>query len=136
MADRATREVARFQSWNHHTLQHAVDMIANQADLVPDTPRTWFQLALVLHESGLLIGDCGMHFRQDDHRQVELGITLGSAYRGQGFAAEALRIILDLMFGSLNKNRVSAITHAENHSGVNLFARLEFRREGHFVEYV
>jgi RimJ/RimL family protein N-acetyltransferase len=102
----------------------------------PDTPGTWLQLALVLLESGEVIGDCGIHFRQDEPRQVELGITLAPAQQGRGLATEALSGVLGYVFDSLGKHRALAVTDAENRAAAGLFRRLGFRQEAHFVEHV
>ena len=72
---RSLPEVARFQEWEAFGPDDAARLIAAQAGIRPDTPGTWLQLALVLLESGEIIGDCGVHFRRDEPRQVELGIT-------------------------------------------------------------
>jgi RimJ/RimL family protein N-acetyltransferase len=103
---------------------------------MPDTPGTWLQLALVLRESGEVVGDCGIHFRRDEPRQVELGITLGPAYQGRGLAKEALSSVLGYVFDSLGKHRASAVTDVENHLAAGLFRSLGFRQEAHFVEHV
>ena len=135
-AYRALPDVARYQSWDSFSLDDAVRLIAGNAGLLPDTPGTWFQLGIVNATSGELIGDCGLHFREDEPRQVELGITLGSAHQGRGFAREALHGVLDYVFGKLGKHRAFAVTDAENQAAANLFARLGFRREGHFIEHI
>lgn len=91
---RSLPEVARYQSWETFGPDDAARLIAGQAEIIPDTPGTWVQLALVLLESGEVIGDCGIHFRRDEPRQVELGITLAPAHQGRGLAAEALGSVL------------------------------------------
>jgi RimJ/RimL family protein N-acetyltransferase len=135
-AYRAIPEVAKYQSWESCTLEDAARLIDAQAGLVPDTPGTWFQLGIVRLTSGQLIGDCGLHFRQDEPRQVELGITMAPAHQRRGFASEAITTVLDHIFGTLEKHRVSAVTDAENLAAANLFAKLGFRREGHLIEHV
>jgi RimJ/RimL family protein N-acetyltransferase len=135
-AYRALPEVAKYQAWESCTLNDAVQMIAGQTGLVPDTPGTWFQLAIVIAASGKLIGDCGLHFRQNDSRQVELGITLDLAHQRRGFATEAIGIVLKYLFGPLGKHRVFAVTDAENLAAASLFRNLGFRQEAHCVEYV
>jgi RimJ/RimL family protein N-acetyltransferase len=133
---RSLPEVARYQSWETFSLADAEELIATQAAVVPDTPGTWLQLAITRTASGELIGDCGLHFRADDHQQAELGITMSPDHQGQGFATEALRRVLDYLFGELGKHRVTAVTDTENMAAATLFLRLGFRREAHHVENV
>ena len=134
VAYRSRPEVARFQSWESFGRADADQLIADQARVVPDTSGTWLQLALVLAESEAVIGDCGIHFRADDSRQVELGITLDTERQRQGLAAEALGRVLEYVFGRLGKHRASAVTDAANHAAARLFRRLEFRQEAHYLE--
>jgi RimJ/RimL family protein N-acetyltransferase len=136
VAYRSLPEVARFQSWESFGPDEAAQLIAAQASVAPNTPGTWLQLALVLSESELVIGDCGIHFRGDDPRQVELGITLAPYYQGRGYAAEALGRVLEYVFDSLGKHRVSAVTDAENLTAAALFRRLGFRQEAQHIEHV
>ncbi len=135
-AYRSLPEVARFQSWDSFGPADAARLIADQSEVVPGTPGTWLQLALVLSESATVVGDCGIHFRKDDPQQVELGITLAPAHQGQGLASEALRRVLAYVFGALGKHRAFAVTDAENHAAAALFRRVGFRQEAHFVEHV
>jgi RimJ/RimL family protein N-acetyltransferase len=133
---RSLPEVARFQGWESFGPDDAARLIAGQVGLLPDSPGTWLQLALVLVESGEVVGDCGIHFRRDEPRQVELGITLAPAHQGRGLATEALGRVLGYVFDTLGKHRASAVTDAANRAAAGLFRRLGFRQEAHFVEHV
>jgi RimJ/RimL family protein N-acetyltransferase len=133
-AYRSIPEVARFQFWESCALADAVRLVAEQTGVAPDTPGTWLQLALVLKTSAALIGDCGVHFRGDDPRQVELGVTLAPTHQRQGLATEALGSLLEYVFDGLGKHRVTAVTDAENHPAASLFRRLGFRQEAHHIE--
>jgi len=99
-------------------------------------PGAWLQLALVTIKSATVVGDCSIHFRGDDPRQVELGITLAPTHQRRGLAAEALGSILEYVFRRLGKHRVSAITDAENHAAAGLLRRLGFRQEAHYIEHM
>jgi RimJ/RimL family protein N-acetyltransferase len=134
-AYRSLPEVARFQSWDSFGPADAARLIADQSRFIPGTPGTWLQLALVLLESATVVGDCGIHFRKDDPRQVELGVTLSPAHHGRGLASEALRCVLAHVFDTLGKHRAFAVTDAENHAAAALFRRVGFRQEAHFVEH-
>ena len=59
-------------------------------------------------------------------------ITLAPSHQGR--ATEALGCLLDFVFGSLDKHRISAVTGVQNHARC-LFKRMGFRQEGHFVEH-
>lgn len=133
---RSLPDVARFQSWSSFGPDDAARLIASQRGLIPDTPGARLQLALLLRESGEVVGDCGIHFRRDEPRQVELGITLAPAHQGRGLATEALSSVLGYVFDSLAKHRALAVTDAENRAAAGLFRRLGFRQEAHFLEHV
>lgn len=133
-AYRSRPEVARYQSWETFSRTDAADLIAAQAGVVPDTPGTWLQLAITLAATGELIGDCGLHFLDD--QQVELGVTLAPGHWGKGLAREALGRVVEYLFAGLGKHRVTAVTDAENAPAAALFARLGFRQEAHHIENV
>jgi RimJ/RimL family protein N-acetyltransferase len=136
VAYRSLAEVARFQSWESFGPADAASLIAAQASVVPNTPGTWLQLAIVRSDSGAVIGDCGIHFQRDDARLIELGITLSPSHQQCGFAGEALRSVLEYVFGRLGKHRVTALIDADNHAAASLFRRLGFRLEAHHIENV
>ncbi len=132
---RSLPEVARYQSWDSFGPDDAARLIASQSQSEPGVPGTWFQLAIVDKATQRLVGDCGLHCRQDDPRQMEVGITLAPSHQGRGYATEALDAVLGFVFGTLGKHRVSAVTDAENHAAAALFKRLGFRQEAHHVEH-
>ncbi|MCL4562313.1 MAG: GNAT family N-acetyltransferase [Chloroflexi bacterium] len=133
-AYRSDPETARFQAWGTESLKQVQDFIESLTQIEPDTPGTWFQVGICLEETGALIGDCGMRFPAEDERQAEIGITLASAYRGQGYAAEALEGIFDYLFFTLGKHRVFGSVDPQNRASLALLERVGMRREAHFRE--
>ena len=133
---RSQEIVARYQGWSSFGPEDATRLIENQLSMQPGIPGTWMQLAIVERTSGLMTGDCGLHCRKDDPRQMEIGLTLAPCFQRRGYATEAIECLLDFIFGTLGMHRVIAIMDAENTPCIGLFRKLGFRKEAHFVEHL
>ena len=96
----------------------------------------WFQIAVELTETGLLVGDCALKSEEHDERQAEIGYTLSRASQGRGIAPGAVSCVLEYAFVTLGLHRVIAITDCENAASVALLERLGLRRERHFRQNV
>src|SRR5947209_9189979 len=82
MAYRNDPEVARYQSWEGISESKARAFLHEQKVVQPGVPGQWFQIAVELKETGVLVGDCALKIEAHDERQVEIGYTLSSAYQG------------------------------------------------------
>ncbi|HET7162925.1 MAG TPA: GNAT family N-acetyltransferase [Rhodanobacteraceae bacterium] len=125
-AYRGDPAVARFQGWKPTSVADAQRFIGTQHGLVPDTPDTWWQRAIRLRDSGELIGDLGLHFMGD--ATVEVGISLAPAHQRQGYAREALEVMLDFVFGGLRKQRAMAFVEPRNFMCMRLLEGLGMHR--------
>ncbi len=128
---RSMPEICRFQSWKPSAIEEIEKFIALNLTVIPNTPDTWLQLAVCLKD-GLLIGDIGVHFLADGF-QAELGYTLSPHFQGRGYAAEAVRAVMDFLFYSLSKHRITASVDPDNLKSIKLLEKLGFRKEAHFV---
>lgn len=127
--------VARYQTWESYSEQHAREVIEQQKKLTPGVPGEWFTFALELKETGVLIGHIALK-AQEDNQQAEIGFTISREYQGKGLAFEAASRVLDYVFTNLEMHRVTAITDCENQRSVALLSRLGMRREGHFIQNI
>lgn len=132
---RSDPETNRYLSLVPQSVGDVADFIAKTSDKI-NLPGTWFQLVLVEKASGNLIGDIGLHFLETDaeNMQVEIGYTLDRNHRGQGYASEALRRIIDFLVNDLKKHRIIASIDPTNTDSIRLIERLGFRKEAHFVK--
>jgi ribosomal-protein-alanine N-acetyltransferase len=69
-----------------------------------------------------------MPHRKDN---FELGYILAREYWGNGYAAEAIKAVLDFAFRQLTARRISADVDPDNKGSVILLEKLGFQLEGH-----
>jgi RimJ/RimL family protein N-acetyltransferase len=133
-AYRSDPEVARYQSWAAPVpIEEARAIVASLEKADPAQPG-WFQYAIELTAEKAHIGDVGVSLN-DNRRQAEIGFSLASAYQGRGFAAEAVRAVLDHLFRVQGLHRVSAECDARNTASARLLERVGFTREGRLRQH-
>lgn len=128
---RSDPEVCRYQSFKPGSLTDAEDFIAGLQSNIFDTAGTWFQFAIRLRESGLVIGDIGAHFMSDP-RQVEIGFTVSPKYQGRGFGTESVSGLISYLLIDCGKHRIFASVDPRNVPSVKLLRRVGMREEAHF----
>jgi RimJ/RimL family protein N-acetyltransferase len=92
--------------------------------------RSLLQWGVELVQTGELIGTCTLAHLDSANRRAELGFALGRAHWGQGYMAEALRVLLRFAFVELRLHRVMADADPRNARSMRALERLGFRREG------
>ena len=91
-------------------------------------------LAMVLRETGAVIGDVLLIWTSAAHRQGEIGYVLHPDHAGHGYATEAARAMLHLGFDSLGLHRIVGRLDARNTASARVLERLGMRREAHLRE--
>lgn len=91
-------------------------------------------LAVVLPETGALIGDVMLFWRSREHRQGEIGYIFHPDQGGQGYATEAARVMLRLGFDEFGLHRIIGRVDARNTASARVLKRLGMRREAHFLQ--
>jgi RimJ/RimL family protein N-acetyltransferase len=87
--------------------------------------------AIALREGGRLIGNCALAHAALPHRTGTLGILIGEAeHQGQGYGAEAIRLLLEYGFATLGLHRVALDVVENNERGIRCYEKCGFRREG------
>ena len=136
-AYRSDPAVARFQGWSApFSRDQARAFLEEMQRTRPGSPGAWFQLAIERQAQPGIIGDCGFQVLEDEPRQAQIGFTLARPFQKQGYAAEAVRALLDFLFSQYELHRVTAICDALNLASATLLERLGMRREGHHLQNV
>ena len=92
-------------------------------------------LGVELANSGVLIGEVSLIWRNVEARQGEVGWIFDPEYQGQGYATEAARAMLALGFGPGELHRIAARCDVRNIGSWRLMERLGMRQEAHFRQH-
>lgn len=91
-------------------------------------------LAVVLPETGRVIGDVLLMWVSGEHRQGEIGYVFHPDHGGHGYATEAARVMLRLGFEGLGLHRIAGRLDARNTASAGVLERLGMRREALLVQ--
>ena len=103
------------------------------ADPVLEEAGQELNLAVVLRETGRLVGDVVLIWRSAEHEMAEIGFIFHPDHHGKGYAREASEAMLAMAFDELGLHRVIGRCHADNAASQGLMTRLGMRQEAHFV---
>ncbi len=130
-ARRNDPEVARLQNWTlPYPLERAQAIVDDSIAMGGPRDGDWWMAAIVEQASGAPVGDLAVHLSFGG-RSAEIGYSLDTACRGQGYATEALDALLDHLVGEAGVARVSAMLHPDNVASARVLERCGFRYEGH-----
>ncbi|AET61701.1 GNAT family N-acetyltransferase [Paenibacillus terrae] len=100
-----------------------------EAEGSPSSNEVYFRLRTL--EDDVLIGFVAIHGIEWNNRIGQLAIGIGNTdYRGKGYGAEAVRLILRYAFYELNLNRVGLDVIEYNEQAIRTYEKAGFQHEG------
>lgn len=124
-------EVSRYllnEPWALDDAREAVRARVSRRDLAAGA------IALVVEYEGRVIGDVAAWLVEGTEHTAELGWVFSPEFSGQGFAAEAVTALVDLVFSEPRVHRVIAQMDARNSGSARLAQRIGMRQEAHFQQ--
>ena len=122
-------EVVRYMPWGPNSEEETRDFLERAQSYAAADPRVGYELAVVQTSADRLIGGIGL---DANDQQAMLGYCFARPAWGQGFATEAVRLILDFAFNTLDVHRVWAGCDSENAASARVLEKVGMRREGCF----
>ena len=123
-------EFSRYYPWTDRTIDDEIEFVGMFIGWQQEQPRTKFQLAAVLKESGELIGSCGLRMERSDSTEGEIGYGMSPTYWGKGYATEAASEMVRLGFEEFGLHRISAQCIADNVASVRVLEKVGLLEEG------
>lgn len=122
-------EVARYVLWEPHaSLSETRSYLRCMRSLYRrGLPASW---AVVLRETGRVIGTVGFMWYSAQNRSAEVGYSFSREYWNRGFATEALRAVLASAFACLPLNRLEAQHDLRNPASGRVMQKCGMRMEG------
>jgi RimJ/RimL family protein N-acetyltransferase len=135
LAMQSNAEVVRYLYWEPRTAQEVREILERKSGCTSlRAPGDNLAFAVVLEATGDVVGDCGLQWHDNDHRQGEIGFIVHPDHQARGYATEAARAVLRVGFEEVRLHRVVGRTEARNTASARVLERLGMRREAHLIE--
>lgn len=96
-----------------------------------------FNLFLMIEKtSEKIIGRCGLHNWNREHRRAEIGYNMEDEnYKKKGLMTETVQAVIDYGFNKMNLHRMEALVGRENVPSLKLMEKFQFKKEGVLREH-
>ena len=126
--------VTKYMVWGPNTKEETSRYIKLAIEQQQQVVRQEFEFAVMLKETGELIGGCGLHI--SGSRQGEVGYCFNPSFWGRGYATEATGKLLDFGFHQLGLHRIYATCRPDNIGSARVMQKNGMVYEGHLREHL
>ena len=97
---------------------------------------TGHRFNIVLMDGDVCVGHISLHDIDHFHLHAYIGIFIGDGeHRGKGYGAEAIRLVLDYGFKTMNLHSILLSVNADNAAAIACYKKAGFRESGRRREY-
>ena len=119
---------------------HRMFSLSNEKSALESLTKDGQNYAIILDDGDLLIGGISLNEVNHIYRTATAGIFIGEAeHRGRGFGTEAMRLMIDYGFKTLNLHNIMLTVNSENMRAIACYKKVGFtefgrRRESRYVD--
>ena len=128
-------ETVRYMDWGPNTPEQTHDFLHRKLASQQALPRGEYELAVLLRETGRIIGGVGLRVSRPDHFAGDMGYTFNPGFWGKGYGTEAAAAILAFGFGDLKLHRIYATCDPENRGSARVMEKIGMQYEGRLRHY-
>jgi RimJ/RimL family protein N-acetyltransferase len=125
----------RYMDWGPNTEAQTADFLTRKLAAQRAAPRAEYELAVVLKETGRVIGGIGLRLSRPAHHAGDMGYVFNPQYWGRGYCTEAAAAILTFGLGELGLHRIYATCDPENRASARVMEKIGMKYEGRLRDY-
>ncbi len=116
-----------------------MNVVGSRNDLkwLYEPPNDIQRYGIVLLDSNVLIGAISLQNINHLNRNAFIGIFIGETeHRSKGYGSEAIRLLLNYGYSTLNLNNIMLSVHADNEAAIACYKKVGFREIGRRSEWI
>ncbi len=129
------KDVTKYLLWNRHESIEYTKYYINSVRRLYKKGE-FYDWAVVIKESGKMIGTCGFTEINQTHLRAEVGYVINPSYQGMGYATEAVMAVISFAFNHLGMHRVEAHYMKGNEKSLAVMKRCGMSEEGMLKDFM
>lgn len=122
-------QVTKYLRWPVHQDVNVTKSVLSDWIAHYDDP-SYYQWAIVVKESGDVIGSIGVVEQKDEIAMVHIGYCIGRAWWHQGITSEALQALIHFFFREVGSNRIESMHDPRNENSGKVMEKCGMKLEG------
>lgn len=106
------------------TIEDALNFIKKINDNIQNNNSVYWVISLT--NTKTFVGTICLFDFSNEKNSCEIGYELMTKFQGQGIMKEAVQVVIDYVFQTLNFKKILAFTHHENQRSTNLLLKFNF----------
>jgi RimJ/RimL family protein N-acetyltransferase len=127
---------ARFMVWGPNDERQSAEFIQRMIAAQRETPRRVYEAAVVLRDTGRVIGGVGMRITRAAEREGDVGYVFNPRVWGRGYCTEAAAALVGFGFAELKLHRIFATCDPANRASARVLEKLGMRHEGRHRDHL
>lgn len=127
-------KVCQYQTWGPNSEPESEEFVKQVLIDAKKEPRSRFVFAIILKESGEMIGAGEFNIRDYTNRVGEIGYIVNPKYWGMGFATEVAKLLITYGINDLNMHRIFATCDPINIASSRVLDKVGMIKEGRLRE--
>ncbi|MCT4565741.1 MAG: GNAT family N-acetyltransferase [Maledivibacter sp.] len=132
----SNKDVVKFMEWGPNTEEDTKNFISMAIYSQKQSPRDNYDLAVILKETGKLIGGGTINVYNRKNKDGLIGYCFNPNYWRMGYATELAEGLLHFGFKELKLHRIHATCDIKNIGSAKVLEKIGMKREGHLREHI